>query len=156
MASRTPSGKKPGNKPRPADGPTTPLPMEPVSTPLNDQIVVKTKSYPEFEDLGDLTDLGVMESATISALVSAAVGDDDEDVFGLGNPQPKPTGPLSGVMRPSSAPDDDALSLDMMPSAPGADAPLSFVARSDIRRLDDEPGHDAGAHTQAQAAGHRG
>lgn len=143
MASRTPtpSGGKSGKMTRPADAPTTPLPIE--STPLPppvDQIVVKPKAMPEFEDLGDLSELGVMESATISALVSAAVGDedDDDDVLGLNKPRESTSGPPSGFMRPPTAPEDDAVSLDMIATAPGADAPLSFVARSDIRRTEAE------------------
>ena len=87
MASRTPSGRKSNKEPRSADSPTAPPPMQSVTPlPPADQIVVGNSPAPFVEDLGDLTDLGVMESVTVSALISAAVGDSDDDALGLNVP----------------------------------------------------------------------
>ncbi|MFO0939034.1 MAG: tetratricopeptide repeat protein [Gemmataceae bacterium] len=140
MANLTPSGINKNKGPRPAQSPTTPPPVSSAedATKTEHSIIVQTP-MPVVEDLGDLTDLGMMESVTVSALVEAAIGDgsDDDalDFNAVGDPS---AGPLSGFMRPSAAPDDDALSLDIIPSAPGADAPLSFVARSDIQKVSPE------------------
>lgn len=138
MASGIASAPKSDKGPRSADEPTTPLPAQPQGAVAPaDQIVVSPKSEADYDDLGDLDDLGMMESATISHLVSAAVGDADDDALGLSKPLVPKSGPASGILRPSPTPDDDALNLDVMPNTHGEDASLSFVARSDILRVAD-------------------
>lgn len=127
MASRTTPGPK--KKPETSDPARTPPPKP-----------------SGIEDLGDLTNLGEVESMTISALVEAVAGandapaDDDDDALGLGSVGAPSSGPPSGILRPSALPDDDALSLDMLPANPGNEASLSFVARSDMNRGDSEIG----------------
>jgi hypothetical protein len=163
MASGIASAPKSGQGPRSADEPTTPLPAQPLGPlPPADQIVVSPRAEGDLEDLGDLDDLGVVDSTTLSHLVSAAMGDtdDDDDALGLSKPHVPTSGPASGIMRPSATPDDDALNLDMMPSNPGGDASLSFVARSDIMKgtdLDDaiatSPMRGFGAPRPASGAG---
>lgn len=127
MASRQTPGPNTGSKPDPVS--KTP-PPKPSST----------------EDLGDLSDLGVLESMTLSALTDAVMGkknlptpavEDDDDALGLGASAPT-SGPPSGILRPSALPDDDALSLEMQPTTPGNESSLSFVARSDVRSGDQE------------------
>lgn len=128
MASPTPSGQHSDQSARHDDPTNTPMP---IGDPGEGE-----KTPTEFiEDLGSMSDLGVMESATMSALISAAVGDStDEDTLDLSKLVATTPGPASGIMRPSPSPDDDAISMEL-PAIPGGDGSLSFVARSDVHKM---------------------
>jgi hypothetical protein len=128
MASPTPSGQQSDRNARHDDPANTPMP---IGDPGDGD-----KTPTEFvEELGSLSDLGAMESATMSSLISAAVGDTlDEDTLDLSKLVATTPGPASGIMRPSPSPEDDAISMEL-PAIPGGEGSLSFVARSDVHKM---------------------
>jgi hypothetical protein len=128
MASPTPSGQQSDKDVHPQDLTNTPLPG-------GDPGDGETTPNVFIEDVGSLSELSVMESATMSALISAALGDtNDEDTLDLSKLVATTPGPTSGMMRPSPLPDDDAISMEL-PAIPGGEGSLSFVARSDVHKM---------------------